>query len=88
MVACFFSQQHQLVAAFAQGHEEGQEAAKNVEPGGKTLDGCNDHNAGGNAQDKPGGDDRDVDEHDVLEPERIGNLRQQVGQQNEAKVRG
>src|SRR5690606_10034858 len=84
VVAGVIAQQHQLMAALAQRQEEGQEAAEDVEPGREALD-SDDGDTGGDAQDKSCRHNGDVHKDDVLQPEGVGDLQDEVDQQNQAE---
>jgi len=79
-------QQSQLGASFAQGHEKSQKTAEHVEPRRKAFYLDHDH-TGGDPQDEAQGDGQYVEQDDVFQLERVGNLGNQVEEQNDGQSR-
>src|SRR5690606_15925238 len=86
VVACALAQQHQLVPPLAQGQEEGQEAAEDVEPGGEALY-VNHSDTSRDPQHKAGGHNENIHQHHPLQPVGVGNLAGEVDEQHQAKTK-
>jgi len=67
--------------SFAQGQEKGKEGAADEEPGRK---GHLDSQASShNSDEEAGGDDKDIEDDDMLQPERIGDLKDEKNERDE-----
>jgi hypothetical protein len=72
VLACLFCQKNKLMPPFAQSQEKGEEGAADEEPGRKSH--FDRQASSHNPDEKAGGNDKDIEDDDMLQPERIGDL--------------
>ena len=74
VIAGLFLQQHNLVSAFIQCQEQGEQDRHQVEPGRDLY--RNNYRARQNTQDKAAGNDKDIEQHDMFEANTIKHHQQ------------